>query len=62
MSKLAECNRNNSDLIKLKMVLQAMDFGECFDCVVLRATYEVYDGDDGIVTLILDTNKYLEEE
>lgn len=60
MSKLAECNRNCSDLIKLKMVLQAMNFGECFDCVVLRATYEVYDEEDGLVTLILYTNNDME--
>lgn len=63
MSKLTECKKDNG-LIKLKMVLQAMEFGETFGCTVLRSSVELFDEDEGFVTIILDMNNEfnLEEE
>lgn len=62
MSKFSECKVNDSELVKLKMVLHAMNFGETFGVTVLESQVTVLDEDEGIVTIVLNMNDYMEEK
>lgn len=61
MSKFSECKVKDSDLVKLKMILHAMNFGETFGVTVLESQVTVLDDDEGIVTLVLSMKEELEE-
>lgn len=62
MSKLSECKKSKNELVKLKMILQAMEFSEVFECAVSRMSYEVWDETEGFVVINLDMNKEFMEE
>lgn len=61
LSKFSECKVSDSDLVKLKMILQAMNFSETFGVRVIESQMTVVDDDEGIVTIILDMNKDMED-
>lgn len=62
MGKFSECKVKDNDLVKLKMILQAMNFGETFGVTVLESQYTVVDDEDGVVTIILSMNECMEEK
>lgn len=62
MSKFSECKVNDSDLVKLKMILHAMNFGETFGVTVLESQVTVLDDEEGVVTIVLSMNDVMEEK
>ena len=61
MSKFSECKVHDNDLVKLKMILHAMNFGETFGVTVLESQLTVVDEDEGVVTIVLNMKEALEE-
>lgn len=62
MSKFSECKVKDSNLVKLKMILHAMNFGETFGVTVLESQVTVLDDEEGVVTIVLSMNDVMEEK